>query len=171
MSRNIRHTIEIDASPAMVWATLTDTASFRDWNPFMHRAEGELRPSARLEVEIEPPGGRSMKFKPTVLSVEPEHELRWIGRLIMPGLFDGEHSFRLEPLESGSTRFTMAEHFTGLLVPLFGGTLAKTQAGIEQMNVALKARAEAAQQERSGFADAHARASLGGERDVASDRH
>jgi len=24
-------------------------------------------------------------------------ELRWLGRLLIPGLFDGEHSLRLEP--------------------------------------------------------------------------
>ena len=146
MSREVRNAIEIDASPATVWATLTDTASFSDWNPFMHRAEGELRPSARLDVEIEPPGSRRMTFKPTVLSVEPEQELRWRGRLIMPGLFDGEHSIRLEPLGYGGTRLTQAEYFTGLLVPLMGGFLEKTRLGFEQMNVALKARAEAAQQ-------------------------
>ena len=96
MSRDVRHTIEIDATPATVWATLTDTGSFRDWNPFMHRAEGELRPSARLEVEIEPPGGRPMRFKPTVLSAEPEHELRWIGRLIMPACSTVSTAFDLK---------------------------------------------------------------------------
>jgi hypothetical protein len=146
MSREIGDTIEINATPATVWATLTDTASFAAWNPFMHRADGELRPQAKLDVQIEPPGSRAMSFKPTILTVEPERELRWIGRLIVPGLFDGEHSFRLEPLDSGGTRFTMAEHFTGLLVPLFRGTIDKTQQGFEQMNAALKARAEAAGQ-------------------------
>ena len=37
-----------------------------------------------------------MTFKPTVLAVHPERELRWLGRFILPGLFDGEHSFRIE---------------------------------------------------------------------------
>ncbi len=146
MSRDIRATIEINASPATVWATFTDTGSFATWNPFLRRADGELRPQAKLDVQIQPPGGRALSFKPTVLVVEPERELRWIGRLIVPGLFDGEHSFRLEPLDSGRTRFTTAEHFSGLLVPVFSGTLDKTQLGFEQMNAALKARAEGAEQ-------------------------
>jgi uncharacterized protein YndB with AHSA1/START domain len=103
VSREIRHTIEIAASPAVVWAILTDTSSFSEWNPFMHRARGELRVGAKLDVNIAPPGGRPMSFKPTVLAVEPERELRWIGRFIMPGLVDGEHSFRLEPTEHGGT--------------------------------------------------------------------
>ena len=145
MSRDIRDTIEINASPATVWATLTNTGSFATWNPFLRRADGELRPQAKLDVQIAPPGARTLSFKPTVLAVEPERQLRWIGHLIVPGLFDGEHSFRLESLDSGGTRFTMAEHFSGLLVPFFGGTIDKTQIGFEQMNAALKARAEGAE--------------------------
>jgi hypothetical protein len=146
MSRDIQDTIEINASPAAVWAAFTDTGSFAAWNPFLRRADGELRPQAKLDVQIKPPGARALSFKPTVLAVEPERELRWIGRFIVPGLFDGEHSFRLEPLDSGGTRFTTAEHFSGLLVPVFSGYLDKTQTGFEQMNAALKARAEGAQQ-------------------------
>jgi hypothetical protein len=125
---------------------LTDTGSFATWNPFLRRADGELRPQSKLDVQIAPPGARAMSFKPTVLAVEPERELRWIGHLIVPGFFDGEHSFRLESLDSGGTRFTMAEQFSGLLVPFFGGTIDKTQSGFQQMNVALKARAEGAEQ-------------------------
>lgn len=85
-----------------------------------------------------------MTFKPTVLAAEPGKELRWLGRFLVPGLFDGEHSFHLEELPHGRTRFTQAERFAGLLVGLSRGTLAKTRDGFEQMNVALKQRVEEA---------------------------
>ena len=39
----------------------------------------------------------SMTLKPAVLTVEPQHELRGNGRLLIRGLFDGGHMFRLEP--------------------------------------------------------------------------
>jgi hypothetical protein len=84
-----------------------------------------------------------MTFKPTVLKVENERELRWFGRLLLPGLFDGEHIFRIEALADGRTRFTQAERFTGILVRAFRTTLDKTELGFEQMNTALKAQAEA----------------------------
>ena len=51
---------------------------------------GDLERNARLEVEIEPPGGRRMKFKPKVLAARPGRELRWLGKFLLPGLFDGE---------------------------------------------------------------------------------
>ncbi|MEA2131661.1 MAG: hypothetical protein QOJ85_4552 [Solirubrobacteraceae bacterium] len=94
-------------------------------------------------MEIAPPGGRTMTFKPTVLSAEAGRELRWLGRFLVPGLFDGEHSFRLEELAGGRTRLTQAERFRGLLVGPLSGTLEKTRLGFEQMNRALKQRAEA----------------------------
>jgi hypothetical protein len=140
--RELRREIDIDAPPAAVWAVLTDTRSYSRWNPFIPHLAGDLREGAKLEVRIEPPGGRAMTFKPTVLGVEPDRELRWLGRLVLPGVFDGEHIFHIEPLDDARSRFTQAERFSGVLVPLFGGTLDKTELGFEQMNAALKTRAE-----------------------------
>ena len=85
-----------------------------------------------------------MTFKPTVRAVEVSRELRWLGRLLLPSVFDGEHSLRIEALENSRSRFVQSERLTGLLVELFKGTLAKTEAGFEQMNAALKARVEQA---------------------------
>jgi hypothetical protein len=138
----ISHEIEIDASPEAVWDVLADTASYPDWNPFVRKVEGELREGAKLEVRIAPPGGREMTFKPVVLAAQPARELRWVGRLLLPRFFDGEHSFRLEPLEGGRTRFVQSERFSGLLVPLLRSSLAKTGAGFSEMNQALKKRVE-----------------------------
>lgn len=59
-----------------------------------------------------------MTFKPMLLKLEPKHELRWLGRLLMPGLFDGKHIFSLEPLGPQHVRFTQSEVFKGLFVPL-----------------------------------------------------
>jgi hypothetical protein len=83
-----------------------------------------------------------LNFKPTVFAVEPARELRWIGRFLVPGLFDGEHSFRIEPLDNNRSRLIQSERFSGVLVAAFKSTLDKTELGFEQMNSALKARAE-----------------------------
>lgn len=140
--RELRREIEIDAPPERVWAVVSDFAAYPEWNPFIRRIVGELREGARLEVRIEPPGARATTFKPTVRAAEANRELRWLGRLLLPGVIDGEHSLRIEPLDGGRSRFIQSERFTGLLVGLVGGTLAKTEVGFEQMNTALKARVE-----------------------------
>ncbi|MFQ6055434.1 MAG: SRPBCC family protein [Methanosarcinales archaeon] len=91
--------IEIEASADRVWQMLTDFSAFPQWNPFIRRASGEAKTGVQLEVYIHPPGARGMNFRPTVVKVEPNRELRWLGRLLMPGLFDGEHIFTIESIE------------------------------------------------------------------------
>jgi hypothetical protein len=140
--RELRREIEIDAPPERVWAVVTDFAAYPAWNPFVRQIGGELREGARLEVRIEPPGARAMTFKPTVRAVNPNRELRWLGRLLVRGIFDGEHTLRIEPLADGHSRFVQSERFSGLLVGLVKRTLEKTEAGFEQMNTALKTRVE-----------------------------
>ncbi|MDY0094651.1 MAG: SRPBCC domain-containing protein [Candidatus Vecturithrix sp.] len=135
--------IEIQTTAKRVWHILTDFASFPQWNPFIRQAKGEIKTGARLELHIQPFGSRGMTFRPTVLNVEPERELRWIGHLFIPGLFDGEHSFTIETIGENLIRFTQREIFTGFLVPLFTRSLDMgTRRGFEEMNQALKTRAE-----------------------------
>jgi len=141
--KELRTQIEIEATPERVWEILTDFDAYPEWNPFIQAIEGEAAPGSRLEVRIEPPGGRAMRFKPTVLEAAPRQELRWLGRVLVPGLFDGEHSLRIEPIDDSRVRFVQAERFTGVLVPLFGKSLEKTERGFTAMNEALKRRAEA----------------------------
>jgi hypothetical protein len=142
MTYEISHQIDIDAPPATVWEQLSDTDAYGEWNPFVRELTGNLAEGEKLAVRIAPPGGREMTFRPTVLAAEPGTELRWLGRFLIAGLFDGEHRFQLEELPGGRTRFTQSERFSGLLVGLSKSTLAKTRDGFEQMNVALKQRAE-----------------------------
>jgi hypothetical protein len=81
--------------------------------------------------------------------VEPGKELRWRGSLPIPGLFVGEHYFQLSSPSPGKTHLVHGEDFTGLLLPFVGGMLAATEQGFEDMNRALKARAEAAREKGS----------------------
>jgi hypothetical protein len=135
--------IEINAPPERVWQLLTDFASFPQWNPFIRRASGEPKKGAQLQVYLQPSGAKGMTFRPKVLKAEPARELRWLGHFLIPGLFDGEHIFTIEPLEAGRVRFVQREIFTGILVPLFMRWLGKdTRRGFEEMNQALKVRAE-----------------------------
>jgi hypothetical protein len=82
---------------------------------------------------------------PTILAVEPRRELRWLGRLGLPGLFDGEHGFRIEAdaTSRDRVRFVQEERFTGVFAPIImrfiGGS---ARQGFEAMNYALKSRAE-----------------------------
>ena len=96
----------------------------------------------RLKMRISPPDGNPMTFYPTV-SVLPGQRLRWLGHFWIPGLFDGEHDFRIEQTSPGRSCFRQSEQFRGILVKLFPNAMyEKTQRGFEAMNRALKERVE-----------------------------
>jgi hypothetical protein len=142
MTLHLKTSTDIDASPEAVWAVLSDLPSYPSWNPFIREASGQLAAGERLDLRMQPEGGRAMRFRPTVLKAEPGRELRWLGRLVAPGVFDGEHRFAIEPTAGGS-RLTQEERFTGILVPLLAKGLRKrTLPAFEQMNAAVKERAE-----------------------------
>jgi hypothetical protein len=142
--REIRAEIEIDASTDEVWRALTDFPAFPDWNPFIRKAEGELVAGQHIAVELQPPGHRAASFRPQLLSVEPGRGFRWLGHVLMPGIFDGEHIHEIEALGSNRARYVQREQFRGVLVPFLGGMLRDAQRGFSDMNAALKARVESA---------------------------
>ena len=94
--RELSTQIEFDGTPDEVWEVLQDLAAHAEWNPFITKIDGELRPGAKLDVRLEPEGERGITMHPTVLAVEPGRELRWLGHLLVPGVFDGEHRFLIE---------------------------------------------------------------------------
>jgi hypothetical protein len=135
--------IEINASSETVWKLLTDTSRFPEWNPFIRRLSGEFKVGQKLVVFMQPSGANGMEFKPVVMKVEPNRELRWLGHLILPGLFDGEHIFQIEALDDKRVRFHQREIFSGILVPLLKKSLdADTRRGFNEMNQKLKELAE-----------------------------
>ena len=146
-SRNLMHEIqtEIDiaSTPERLWSILTDLSAYPSWNPFIRSITGQIEEGQRLAVSIQPAGGRAMTFRPTVLLAAPNSELRWLGRFLLPGIFDGEHYFKMAASGPGRVRFTQGEQFSGLLVGFAKASLDRgTKDGFVAMNEALKTRAE-----------------------------
>lgn len=140
---HIRTHIDIFAEADAVWQVLADTQAYPTWNPFVRELSGNLETGEKLKASIQPPGKSAMTFRPRVLVAEPGKRLLWRGHLWVPGLFDGEHDFRIEPLQAGGVRFHHEEAFSGLLLPFMRSSLERhVTRGFEAMNTALKARVE-----------------------------
>lgn len=145
----LRTEIEIDATAERVWAVLTDFDRFPEWNPFIRRIHGNAQVGSRLDVLLGASGTRAMRFRPIVKAVIPNRELRWLGRLGLPRLFDGEHIFQIEPLGPMRSRFVQRERFRGLFVPLLARSLNRdARRGFEEMNRALRVRVAVSTQSR-----------------------
>jgi hypothetical protein len=134
--------VDVDAPPERVWAVLTAFDRYPEWNPTM-RIRGRPNLGAHLDVELHLPDARPRAFRPTVTRVDRPHELRWLGHLFVPGLYDGEHRFRVEDLGDGRSRLHHGESFSGLLVAPINRLLgSRVRRGFEAMNEALRERAE-----------------------------
>jgi hypothetical protein len=141
--RTIEATTVINAPVTAVWRVLSDGQQYADWNPFITVVSGDLAPGSRPTLRITPPGKRPSTFRPRVIQASAEEGLRWLGRLILPGLCDADHEFRLTPSAGGRTQLVQRETFRGVLVPLLAGMLEPTRQGFEAMNAALRQRVEA----------------------------
>ncbi len=140
--KEIKTTITINAPVEKVWKTFTNMENYKDWNPFIESISGELKVGEQIEVRLTPPDGKAMTFKPKVLVFDKNKEFRWLGKLFVKGLFDGEHYFELIGNQDGTTTFVHGEKFKGILVAMMGSILNNTEKGFKIMNQALKKEVE-----------------------------
>lgn len=140
--KSIETNINIKATPEKIWNILMDFENYGTWNPFIQSIKGERSLGKQLEASIGL-GEKGMTFKPIVQVVEKNREFEWLGSLLMKGIFDGRHSFVLEPISETETKLIHSESFSGI----FSGIILKmikedTEKGFKAMNEALKKRAE-----------------------------
>jgi|SRR6185369_16233965 len=142
-AKEIKTEILINASPEKVWAVFSDFENYPKWNPFIKSLTGPVKVGEKIKVTIQPYDSKPISFKPKVLVFETKKELRWLGRLLFAGLFDGKHQFELIDNGNGTTTFKQSEVFKGILMPFFTKKkMENTRKGYEAMNQKLKELAE-----------------------------
>jgi hypothetical protein len=142
-AKEIKTEILINASAEKVWAIFSDFKNYPNWNPFIKSLTGEVKIKEKINVTIQPYDSKPMSFKPKVLALESNKEMRWIGRLLFGGLFDGKHQFEIIDNHNGTVTFKQSEVFKGILMPFFSKKkMENTRKGYEAMNQKLKELAE-----------------------------
>ena len=141
--QTIKTDIIINAPAEKVWQILLNHSEYPNWNPFIKSISGSVTPGDELNVTIQSEGNKAMNFTPLVLVNNENEEFRWIGKLGIKGIFDGEHYFILEQISPTETRFIHGENFKGILSGLFMKMIKEdTEKGFVSMNNALKRLAE-----------------------------
>jgi hypothetical protein len=128
--KEIKTSIQIDAPPRIVWEVLTDFSAYINWNPFLYSVEGDFKVDEKVKINA-----CGMMFQPKVLVFDKHKEIRWLGKLLIKGLFDGEHSFVIIDNGDGTSTFKQEEKFSGFLVGFYKKKLdADITIGFEAMN-------------------------------------
>lgn len=141
--RHYESSARIDASPEAVWRVLTDGAAYPTWESGVERVEGTIADGETIKVFSEVDPGRAFPVK--VGDVEPARLMRWRGGMPL-GLFRGVRTFTLTPTDTGGTRFTMREEYTGPLLGLIWKSMPNLKPSFDKFATGLKARAESGQQ-------------------------
>jgi len=92
-SQQVTTEVHIDASPEQVWAVLSDFENYGSWNPFLPSIRGSMQVGESLTIQFASQAFGDMEITPIVLAVEDNREFRWKGKLLFPGIFDGEQKF------------------------------------------------------------------------------
>ncbi len=136
----MQHEVRIAGQPEDVWNVVADLGTYEEWNPFFVKAAGELRVGEKLQVTMQPVGKKTQSFTPKVLALDEQKQIVWRGRLGIPGLFDGRHTFTIRRIDEKTVLFTQHEKFSGVLVPI--ARLGPYKQGWERMDHALRQRVE-----------------------------
>ena len=139
----IRTEITIKTSTAVVWSVLTDNENYKNWNPFIVKSEHKIQLGKRIKNTLKN-GDKIMTFKPKITELVSNQFFGWVGNLVIPGIFDGHHTFELKEISENETLLVHSESFSGI----FSGMILKsikadTENGFRAMNEALKKEAEA----------------------------
>jgi hypothetical protein len=130
----------IKARPEAIWALLTNAKDFPRWNSMVQEIEGSIAPGETIQLKVPYAAGRTFKLKVTEFA--PGKAMVWQDGTAP--IFQGVRRFSIAPKGDGTTDFTMAETYAGLMLPMIAGSLPDLAPSFEQYAADLKEEAEKA---------------------------
>ena len=129
--------INIKTDVARVWAVMTDGAGFSRWNSTIKRIEGAI--AAGQTIKLVATVAPTRVFNLNIIEFVPQQRMVWSDGNAM---FKGVRTYTFSRKSDGSTDFTMAEAYTGLMLPMIAGSLPNFIPIFEQYLADLKREAE-----------------------------
>jgi hypothetical protein len=116
---------------------MTNAGDFPRWNSTIKSIEGVIAAGQTIKLVAAISPGRV--FNLSVIEFLPEKRMVWSDGNAM---FKGVRTYTLEPKPDGTTDFSMAEVYTGLMLPMIAGSLPDFGPVFEQYLSDLKREAE-----------------------------
>jgi uncharacterized protein YndB with AHSA1/START domain len=132
-SRTTSVSIDINASPAIIWALLTNASDYPRWNKTIVSIEGKIASGEKIALKSILDPKRTFKLK--VSEFSPNTRLVW-------GDAMGKRVYTLKQNPNGSVNFSMNEKIGGPLFPLFAKMIPPFDESFETFANCLKKEAE-----------------------------
>jgi uncharacterized protein YndB with AHSA1/START domain len=131
MAGELKTSVDVDATPEVVWEVITDVPAYPQWAAVLTGAEGSFADGDRVTLHF-PPGNPLLRttVPARVLEVTPCRRLRFalrLARLGTPGLLDTDHTMTIAERDGG-VRWWLQIRFGGLLLPLLTRSLNRDRA-------------------------------------------
>ena len=140
--RKIYTEIIINASSEKVWGVLKDTSSYKNWAVFLTNIDGTLKDGNKItaQFQLNPSKNKFNTIEHTI-QVEKGKGFYWAEKGPM-GICDNHH-FKIEPIDSNTSRFIQSDELTKGATWALGGYLSKIYAkGYQAFNQSLKQEVE-----------------------------
>ena len=134
-------TTEINANTDTIWAILTDSSTYHDWNKSVEKVEGNIAFGEKIKVYAKISPERAFPVK--VQEFVPSKKMVWCGGMPF-GLFKGVRTFTLTDKNNGQVEVRMQEEFSGFMSPLIVRSMPDLTESFELFATSLKAKAESA---------------------------
>ncbi|MDZ4727253.1 MAG: SRPBCC domain-containing protein [Leptospira sp.] len=137
--------IQINANKENLWQILTTPNEYNDWNPFIKQIFGKLELNEHILEIAYANDFLFLPFEMVIKSFKPNYELVYESPKSILGepFFFGHHRYLLEETAQGHVLFSHTALFSGLIALVQREhILTKVKAKHEEMNSALKLRAE-----------------------------
>jgi len=129
--------ITVQASPATIWALLTNAQDVPRWTSTVQSIQGTIALGETIHLKATIAPERTFKLRVTMWA--PNDRMVWQDG---SPLFRGVRQYALAPRRDGATDVTMTEVFSGALLPLIVRSLPDQGPSFERFVADLKAEAE-----------------------------
>ncbi|MCT4624710.1 MAG: SRPBCC family protein [Schleiferiaceae bacterium] len=121
--KEVKTSVEINASSETVWNALKDAESIKAWNKVLIPEEGDYAEGNTIKYRFVQEGKKDQLMDASVLKIET-------GKLInqgggVPGILTFNHSYIIEP-SGNATRVTIHEKYRGIMVPFWNPASVET---------------------------------------------
>ena len=114
--KSVEAKLVIAAPPEVIWAALTDTDGYAEWNPIFVKLMGVMRPGNELMLDMKLEDGRTSQVTVTLDAKQPHRNIQQSAGV--PGILTAHHEWRLEPSQEG-TLLVQREMYRGVGVLLY----------------------------------------------------